>query len=108
MKACAVNSAATTESSGTRSRVGLRKVMSSMTTTTAIADSSRVESMPSKAFEKSADVPPGPVMCTARPLPPLPTTSRSESTAGAISCQPFSSMVIGTRIWAARGLSCRS
>jgi hypothetical protein len=97
-----VNRAAITESSGTNSRVGLRKVMSSITMTTAVAEISSVESMPSKASEKSAEVPPGPVMCTASPSPLSPTSSRMESTAGAMRSQPFSSIVIGTKIWAAR------
>lgn len=63
--------------------------------TTAIAAKSSVESMPSKALEESAAVPPGPVMCTESPSPPLPTWSRMESTAGAIRCQPAASMVMG-------------
>jgi len=42
------------------------------------------------------NVPPGPVMWTARPSRLSPVWSRIESTAGAIRSQPFSSMVIGT------------
>ena len=64
--------------------------------------------MPSKPFEKSAEVPPGPVMCTARPWPLSPTFARMESTAGAMRCQPEAFMVTGTVIWAARGATRRS
>ncbi len=103
MTACAVRSAATTETTGSTSSDGLRYVISSMTMTTASAARSRVESMPEKASDESAATPPGPVMWTVSPPPPSPTMSRTESTAGPIRSQPFSSMVIGTKIWAAEG-----